>query len=161
MRAPKGRDGWHDWVYLELATLTADAVDPSLDGSRWTRGLLVRRGLTDAGLAFFTTWCPAGTPAETWVAVEGRRWAAIEDAFEAAKTELGLDHDETRSWHGWHRHVSLVMLAFAMLAVVRHRAGGIPPKSWARRPSRSSAGQFRRSDASPRASPSAGSSLLS
>ena len=46
------------------------------------------------------------------VGVEGRRWA-IEDAFETAKTELGLDHNETRSWHGWHRHVSLVMLAFA------------------------------------------------
>ena len=55
-------------------------------------------------------------PIETLVAVEGRRWA-IEDAFETAKTELGLDHNETRTWHGWHRHVSLVMLAFAMLAV--------------------------------------------
>jgi SRSO17 transposase len=39
-----------------------------------------------------------------------------------AKTELGLDHNETRSWHGWHRHVSLVMLALAMLATIRHRA---------------------------------------
>src|SRR6476660_8305464 len=47
------------------------------------------------------------------------RWA-VEDGFETAKTELGLDHNETRSWHGWHRHVSLVMLAFAMMAVVRH-----------------------------------------
>jgi SRSO17 transposase len=55
------------------------------------------------------------------LAVEGRRWA-IEDAFETAKTELGLDHNETRSWHGWHRHVSLVMLAFAMLMVIRHKA---------------------------------------
>ncbi len=36
-----------------------------------------------------------------------------------AKNELGLDHNETRSWHGWHRHVSLVMLAFviAMTAI--------------------------------------------
>jgi SRSO17 transposase len=46
------------------------------------------------------------------VLVEGRRWA-IEDAFETGKTELA--HNETRSWHGWHRHVSLVMLAFALL----------------------------------------------
>jgi SRSO17 transposase len=58
--------------------------------------------------------------------VEGRRWA-IEDAFETAKTELGLAHNETRSWHGWHRHVSLVMLAFAMMAAVRHRANHLPP----------------------------------
>ena len=55
------------------------------------------------------------------MAVEGRRWA-IEDAFGTAKTELSLDHNETRSWHGWYRHVSLVMLAFAALAAARHRA---------------------------------------
>jgi len=59
------------------------------------------------------------------VSVEGRRWA-IEDAFETAKTELGLAHNETRSWHGWHRHVSLVMLAFAMMTVVRHHANQLP-----------------------------------
>jgi SRSO17 transposase len=60
---------------------------------------------------------------ETLVHVEGQRWA-IEDAFETAKTELGLTHNETRSWQDWHRHVSLVMLAFAMMAVVRERASG-------------------------------------
>jgi SRSO17 transposase len=147
----------HDWAYLELATLPADAVDPDLDGSLWTRGLLIRRSHADSRLAFFTTWCPAGTPIEALVAIEGRRWA-IEDAFETAKTELGLAHNETRSWHGWHRHISLVMLAFAMLAVVRHRAGGTPPKSRARGPSRSCTGQSRRSVTSLRALPSAGSS---
>jgi SRSO17 transposase len=43
---------------------------------------------------------------------------------------LGLDHNETRSWHGWHRHVSLVMLAFAMLAAIRQKANTpAPPKS--------------------------------
>jgi hypothetical protein len=31
-------------------------------------------------------------------------------------------------WHGWHRHVSLVMLAFAMLAVIRHRANAPTPQ---------------------------------
>jgi SRSO17 transposase len=48
-------------------------------------------------------------------------------AFETAKTELGLAHNETRSWHGWHRHVSLVMLAFALMAAVRHHANQRPP----------------------------------
>src|ERR1039457_1720396 len=71
----------------------------------WTRGLLIRRNIADGDLAFFTTWCPAGTPTETLVAVEGHRWA-IEDSFETAKNEFGLDHNESRSWHGWHRHVS-------------------------------------------------------
>jgi SRSO17 transposase len=117
----------HDWAYLELADLEAAEYGDGLSGP-WTRGLLVRRSIADGELAFFSTWCPAGTSLEVLVGVEGRRWA-IEDAFEAAKTELGLDHDETRSWHGWHRHVSLVMLAFAMLARVRQLANGPPPKT--------------------------------
>src|SRR6478609_5182876 len=95
-----------DWAYLELADLEAAEYNETLAGL-WTRGLLIRRNIADGGLAFFTTWCPAGTAMETLVAVEGRRWA-IEDGFETAKNELGLDHNETRSWHGWHRHVSLV-----------------------------------------------------
>ncbi len=52
---------------------------------------------------------------------EGHR-RAIEDGFGTARNELGLDHNETGSWHGWHRHVSLVMRAFAMMAVIRHQA---------------------------------------
>ncbi len=48
--------------------------------------------------AFFTTWCPAGTTIETLVGLEGHR-RAIEDSFETAKNELGLDHNETRSRH--------------------------------------------------------------
>lgn len=58
------------------------------------------------------------------------RWKAIEDSSETAKNELGLDHNETRSWHGWHRHVALVMLAFAMTAAIRHHANvHTPPKT--------------------------------
>jgi SRSO17 transposase len=110
----------YDWAYLELADLEAEEYNEDLTGL-WTRGLLIRRTLSDQDLAFFSTWCPAGTPIATLVRVEGQRWT-IEDAFETAKTELGLAHNETRSWHGWHRHVSLVMLAFAMMAVVRQRA---------------------------------------
>jgi len=117
-----------DWAYLELADLEAAEYSQSLSGL-WTRGLLIRRTIADGTLAFFTTWCPAGTPVEALVSVEGRRWA-IEDSFETAKNELGLDHNETRSWHGWHRHVSLVMLAFAMMAAIRRQANTpAPPKS--------------------------------
>jgi SRSO17 transposase len=117
----------HDWAYCELADLDADEYDETKSGL-WTRGLLIRRNISDGDLAFFTTWCPAGTGIQTLVAVEGHRWA-IEDSFETAKNEFGLDHNETRSWHGWHRHVSLVMLAFAMMAVIRYRANeSTPPK---------------------------------
>lgn len=116
----------HDWAYLELADLEAGQYNSALTGE-WTRGLLIRRNIADGDLAFFSTWCPKDTPMEKLVSVEGCRWA-IEDSFEAAKNEFGLDHNEPRSWHGWHRHVSLVMLAFAMMAAIRHRANAGTPK---------------------------------
>ena len=116
----------YDWAYLELADLDADEFNPALSGT-WTRGLLIRRDPGDGGCAYSSTWCPAGTGIEVLAAVEGRRWA-VEDAFETAKNALGLDHNETRSWHGWHRHVSLVMLAFAMLATLRCRANAQTPQ---------------------------------
>ena len=116
----------------------------------WTRGLLIRRTISDQDLAFFSTWAPAGTSIEKLVRVEGCRWA-IEDSFETAKNELGLDHNETRSWHGWNRHVSLVMLAFAMMATIRCRANNVlaEPKRRLKIPAvrRLSAGPFRKSAA--------------
>ena len=115
----------YDWAYLELADLDAEEYNSSLAGL-WTRGLLIRRTIANGDMAFFSTWCPLGTAIEILVKVEGHRWA-IEDAFKTTKNELGLDHNETRSWHGWHRHVSLVMLAFAMMAAIRHHANIVPP----------------------------------
>src|SRR5450432_2620532 len=116
----------HDWCYLELADLEVEEFYSAHHGL-WTRGLLIRRNIADGDLAFFSTWCPAGTSIETLVTVEGHRWA-IEDSFETAKNEFGLDHNESRSWHGWHRHVSMVMLAFAMMAAIRHRANPVLSK---------------------------------
>ena len=124
----------HDWAYCELADLD-DAEYNEARSGLWTRGLLIRRTMSDGDLAFFSTWCPAGTDIQILVSVEGRRWA-IEDSFETTKNELGLDHNETRSWHGWHRHVSLVMLAFAMMAAIRHRANQAPPPKRMRTPPR-------------------------
>jgi SRSO17 transposase len=134
----------YDWAYLELADLDASQYGKNLSGL-WTRGLLIRRTIADGDLAFFSTWCPAKTSIEKLVAIEGHRWA-IEDSFETAKNELGLDHNETRSWHGWHRHVSLVMLAFAMMAAIRYRANKAGPlQTLSSR--RLSAGLFRKSAA--------------
>jgi SRSO17 transposase len=61
----------HDWCYLELADLEAGDFDEKNHGL-WTRGLLIRRNIADGDLAYFTTWCPAGTPIDTLVSVEGR-----------------------------------------------------------------------------------------
>ena len=119
----------HDWAYVELADLESGQYAKALKGQTWTRGLLIRRKIVDGDLAFFTTWARAGTSIERLAQVEGHRWA-IEDSFETAKNEFGLDHNETRSWHGWRRHVTLVMLAFAMMASIRVHANAVasPPK---------------------------------
>src|SRR5580692_7388785 len=137
----------HDWCYLELADLEAEEFNDENHGL-WTRGLLIRRNIADGDLAYFTTWCPARTSIETLVGIEGHRWA-IEDSFETAKNEFGLDHNETRSWQGWHRHVSFVMLAFAMMAAIRRHANHPAPKKTASGAKRKtlplSAGRFRKS----------------
>jgi SRSO17 transposase len=53
--------------------------------------------------------------------VAGTRWA-IEDGFQQAKNEVGLDHYEVRRWPGWYRHVTLALLAHAFLVVTRATA---------------------------------------
>ena len=78
----------HDWAYCELADLNADEYDDTKSGL-WSRGLLIRRNISDGDLAIFTTWCPLGTGIQTLAAVGGHRWA-IEDSFETAKTSSAL-----------------------------------------------------------------------
>lgn len=138
----------YDWIYQPLADLDAADYDAPVPGL-WTRGMLVRRTILDGERAYFTTWSPHGTPIEILVRVEGARWR-VEEGFETTKTELGLDHNESRSWHGWHRHVSLVMLAYAVMTAVRSQANAITPKKTKPRvPQHSSAGRSRKSAASP------------
>src|SRR3954465_4328835 len=88
----------------------------------WQKALLIRRSLEKPDeLTFYLTLAPEGTELATLVQVAGSRWT-IEACFEAAKGEVGLDEYEVRSWTGWHRHVTLAMLAHAYLAVVRQHA---------------------------------------
>jgi len=83
---------------------------------------LVRRNPLDpTDEAYFRVFAPSGTSLQTLVEVVGRRWT-VEECFELGKTELGLHHYEVRSWQGWLRHVTLVMLALAFLAVMRNVA---------------------------------------
>jgi SRSO17 transposase len=89
--------------------------------------LLVRRSLTSGGkgereLAFFTCRAPAGTTLAALVQVAGTRWA-IEECFQAAKNETGLDHYQVRRYDAWYRHVILSMLALAFLTVTAAQKG--------------------------------------
>jgi hypothetical protein len=45
----------------------------------------------------------------------------VEQGYQQLKEELGLDHFEGRSWHGFHRHAVLVMMAYGFLTLERLR----------------------------------------
>lgn len=101
---------WYDWCWLPLA----EPLEPT-----WRRWLLVRRSLSDATeVRAYVVFAPQDTTLEAVVRVAGARWT-IEQLFEAAKGEVGLDHYEVRSWTGWYRHITLAMWALALLAVLR------------------------------------------
>jgi SRSO17 transposase len=86
--------------------------------------LLVRRSVAKpTEQTFYLTHAPEGTTLADLVRIAGTRWS-IESLFEQAKGEVGLDHYEVRSWVGWHRHITLAMLALAYLAVLRKAAAG-------------------------------------
>lgn len=99
-------------------------------GPAWRRWLLVRKSLDDRGeLAFDIAAGPSRTTLTRLARTAGARWA-VEGAFESAKQEAGLADYEVRSWTGWHRHVTLSLMAQAILASVRRLAEGPPKKSW-------------------------------
>ncbi len=105
----------YDWAWLPYGL---DAV------CGWQKGLLIRRKLAHPeAFTFYLTLAPDTTGLPELVRVAGTRWT-IEACFEAAKGDVGLDQYEVRSWTGWHRHITLAMLAHAYLAVLRHAAGG-------------------------------------
>jgi SRSO17 transposase len=104
----------YDWARVRLVPPPAAGDAPPRE--RW---LLVRRSVTDpADLAYFAVLAPAGLRLVDLARAAGRRWL-VEECFEAAKQEVGLADYEVRSWRGWHRHVTLAMLALALLAGLR------------------------------------------
>jgi hypothetical protein len=91
--------------------------------------LLIRRG-SDGTLAFYRCWSPAPVTLATLVRVAGTRWA-VEEGFQAAKGQVGLDHYQVRTWAGWYRHVTLAMLALAFLmACAAQAAPATPADPW-------------------------------
>jgi SRSO17 transposase len=104
---------WYDW-----AACRTNCPDPE----RYARWLLIRRSVSDPeDVAYFACGGPPGATLNDLVRVAGTRWA-VEDLFELAKGDCGLDEYEVRSWAGWHRHVTLSLFALAVVAVIRSRA---------------------------------------
>ena len=97
----------YDWARIALSRRREEGRD------RW---LLIRRSRNDPHKrAYYLVFCHADTTLAELAGAAGLRWT-IEECFQRAKDDLGLDHCEARSWHGWHRHMSLVMAAAVFLA---------------------------------------------
>jgi SRSO17 transposase len=114
--AEKGSKGerLYDWACIPL---------PEPDRAGAGCWLLMRRGIEEPEeLAYYLAYGLAATPVHELIRIAGRRWS-IEDGFEAAKGEVGLDEYEVRKWEGWHRHITLCLLVHAFLVVLRSVAG--------------------------------------
>jgi SRSO17 transposase len=124
-----------DWAVASLPVYQ-DTTPPG-----WARWLLVRRSLTpnskgELELAYYLCCAPAGTTDDELIRVAGARWA-IEECFQTAKTEVGLDHYQVRRYDAWYRHITLAMLAHTYLAVTaaiapKALAAASSPSRWAR-----------------------------
>ena len=94
-----------------------------------------RRNLDGREPRYYLSNAPEDTPLETLARVGGSRWR-IETEFETAKSDVGMDEYETRTWAGWHHHIALCLLAGAFLLSLQqawgekdaadHEAAGVP-----------------------------------
>jgi SRSO17 transposase len=103
----------HHWARI--------AIDGAATPSR-RHWLLARRSLRDPDeIAYYACYGPARSRTVDLAWVAGSRWH-IEECFQQAKNEAGLDHYQVRSWRAWHAHITLSMLALAWLAASRAQA---------------------------------------
>ena len=114
---------WYDWAWL--ADVGVDG-DPDNDGRH---SVLIRKNTTTGELAFYRCWSPHPAGLAQLVRVAGLRWT-VEEGFQAAKGQVGLDQHQVRRWDSWHRFTTLAMAALAVLAICAANAAhdtGDPP----------------------------------
>ncbi len=103
-------------------------------------------------ISYYIAYCPAGTTLDELIHIAGSRWA-VEECFQTAKQECGLDDYQVRRYPGWHRHITLAMAAHACLTVLR--ACAFDARKAETDPPTSSTSAWPRSDACSPASPTA------
>lgn len=98
--------------------------------------LLIRRSFeAKPEVKYYVSNASAEEPLEALALVSGCRYR-VEEFFEDSKSYLGMAQDETRSWHGWHHHMSLVGLAHLFVTLTRQRlakGARVPPRKGAKR----------------------------
>ncbi len=110
--AGAGSKGPRFYAWAWLGDVCTDA-DPN-DGGH--HSLLIRRNTTTGELAFYHCWAPRPATLAQLVHVAGIRWT-VEESFQAAKGQVGLDQHQVRRWDSWHRFTTLALAALAVLAI--------------------------------------------
>jgi SRSO17 transposase len=111
---------FYDWARVPLARRGPPQTP-------WQHWLLIRRHRQDPNdVAYYVVFAPANTSLAMLARAAGMRWT-VEECFEVAKQEVGLDDYEVRSWQGWYRHITLAMLALAFLVAMRLKLNASPP----------------------------------
>ena len=101
----------YEWLALRV-TLANDTI-----GEQW---LLIQRSLSEEpSYNFWLSNAPVNTPIADLAAVALARHP-IEHLLEEAKGQVGMADYEVRHWHGWHRHMTLVMMAHTWLKLLQH-----------------------------------------
>ena len=122
-RTHKVKAGEKGPIRARFAFVRAVAARDQLPGpDLW---VVFRRSLSEpAELKVFLSNASAETPKAELVRLSGLRWP-IETCFEEAKHNLGMAQYQTRSWRGWHHHMTLVILAhhFLVRVKLRHKKG--------------------------------------
>ncbi|MEY9849722.1 SRSO17 transposase [Streptacidiphilus sp. BW17] len=122
----------YDWAAARLPSVW------EFDGDQPThqRWMLARRSTARPNeIAYYLASAPLDTTVADLARIAGCRWR-IEECFQSAKNECGLDQYEVRRFVGWYRHITLAMLAHAFLAVMAAQerekgvAPGTRPTSW-------------------------------
>ncbi|MFI1770067.1 IS701 family transposase [Streptomyces sp. NPDC020800] len=123
---------YYDWAAAHLPSACESDGD-MVTSRRW---VLARRSITKPDdIAYYLACTPLEATIADLVRVAGCRWK-IEECFQSAKNECGLDHYEVRRYVGWYRHITLAMLAHAFLAVTagherqKGASNGTRPTSW-------------------------------
>lgn len=108
-------DGAHGPRRYDWARLPIRQTFPH-DRRGW---VLARRSISDpTDIAYYVCFGPRGTRLRELVRVAGSRWA-VEESFQTAKNEVGLDQYQVRRYDAWYAHITLAMTAAAFLVATR------------------------------------------
>ncbi|MEV7941283.1 hypothetical protein AB0O82_34800 [Kitasatospora sp. NPDC088264] len=127
----------YDWAAIRLPAVAEFGYQGEVQArQRWA---LARRSLSRPDeIAYYLAYSQLETNVEQLVRIAGTRWA-IEECFQAAKNECGLDQYEVRRYTGLMRRITLAMLAHAFLAAMAAASKGaaetVPAPWWTSPPS--------------------------